>query len=262
LAFLAAGEASAAVPPARLIASTVKLATLATAGGFAAVPAGVAGPAYAQNVLKGGSLIALGRTAAVVAVVGLGLAGAGTGALLRRKHPQAAAPEAPAALDPVVFSPPGQPTGPSRDAEWIQGRWIVLDAEQRGQPLDIVIGDRLVIEGARFIWTANWGEPERIFSRGTTRGRVALELTADPRRLELTEPGRTIRGLYRLSEREQHFLLCLGDPDDPGWPREFASDPDSRQLLLVFRRDGPPPGRRTGPADPGRDVSTIEKERP
>jgi RNA polymerase sigma factor (sigma-70 family) len=241
LAFLAVGKASAALPPAHLVGSTVKLATLATAGGFAALPAGVTGLEYAQNVLKASSLIALGKPVIVVAVVGLGLTVAGVGASLRRNHPPAMASDAPAAPNPVVTSKPSQPTESNKDAEWLRGRWVVHEAEQRGQPLDIVAGDRLDIEDGRFRWTAYNSDINHMFARRETRGRITLEPTADPRRLELIiEAGRTIRGLYRLSESEQRLLLCLGDPDKPDWPREFASEPNSRQLLLVFRRDGPP----------------------
>jgi uncharacterized protein (TIGR03067 family) len=249
VAFLATSQASAALPPAHLLGSTVKLATLAITGGFAAVPVGVTGLEYARNVLKANSLLALGKPVAIVAIAGLGFAIVGTATLRRQIQPPAVASEAPAALKPVVSSKPAQPSEPNRDAEWILGRWVVLEAEQRGRPLDIVTGDRLDVEGADFNWTAYNVGNAHIFPRGYTRGRIVLDRTTDPRRIELTKAGQTIRGLYRLNESEQRLLLCLGDPDIPGWPREFASEPNSRQLLLVFRRDGPP-ARHTGLSEP------------
>jgi uncharacterized protein (TIGR03067 family) len=263
VAFLATSKASAALLPAHLVGSTVKLASLATAGGFAAVPAGVTGLEYARNVLKANSLIAFGKSAAIVAVAGLGLAVAGTGALLHRNHPPAVPSVAPTAPNPVVTSKPDRPAESSKDAEWLQGRWVVLEAKQRGQPLDIVTGDRLDIAEGRFNWTAYRSEEEHIFARGETSGRISLEPTADPRRLVLTtDAGRTVRGLYGLIESEQRILLCLADPDNPGWPREFDSEPSSWQLLLVFRRDGPA-GRRIELPNPGRgNVATPKNEGP
>jgi RNA polymerase sigma factor (sigma-70 family) len=260
LAFLVGGEALATVPPANLVASTVWLAAPATVGGFAAVPAGVAGVAYAQNVLKASSLFVLGKAASAVAIAGLGLAIVGFGLA----HTGAEKPQRPdpVALNSVAPSPPEQSSKLSPDAEWMQGRWVVVNAEQRGQKLDILVDARLDIDGDRFNLTAKGGDPEQILSRETTRGGLSLDPTADPRRLELTEPGRTVRGLYRLSERDQRLLLCLDNPDDPGWPRELVSNRNSGQLLLVLRRDGPP-GRHVELPNPGRsDVFTPKKEGP
>jgi RNA polymerase sigma factor (sigma-70 family) len=249
LTLLAAGKASAALPPAQLVTSTVKLATLATAGGFSALPAGLAGLEYARNVLKANSLLALGKSTAFVLV---GLVVAGTGTFLLRSHPPAVPPAVP---NPAVSLKPSQPAESNKDAQWLQGRWVVHEALQRGQPLDRIAGDRLDVEEGRFNLTAHNSDNNDLFPNGETRGRITFEPTADPKRLELTtEAGRTFRGIYRLNESEQRFLLCLGDPDNPGWPREFASELNSRQLRLVFRRDGPQ-GRRVGVGeDPAKEV--------
>jgi uncharacterized protein (TIGR03067 family) len=261
VAFLAASKASAALPPAHPVGSTVKLATLATAGGFAAVPAGVAGVEYARNVLKAGSSIEWGKTATIVAVAGVGIVVAGTGALISRNHPPAVAAGASAGPTPVVTSNPDRPAESSKDVEWLQGRWVVHEAKQHGQPFDIVNGDRLDIGQGRFRWTAYRSADDHIFAIGETRGRISVDSTADPRRLELTtEAGRSILGLYRLIESEQRVVLCLGDPDKPGWPREFTSEPGSRQLLLVFRRDGLP-GRHIEVPDTDRGNVAAPKDK-
>jgi uncharacterized protein (TIGR03067 family) len=232
-----------------LIAATVGLATRVAADGLAAAPAGVAAVAYAQKLLKASGLLALGKAAAAVVVVGAGLViggltfvGTGTEAPPR--------PD-PTAHQPVAAAPHEQPAKLNPDAEWIQGRWVVVNAEQRGQKLVALIDTILDIDGLRFHLTPKEGDPERILPREATGGRFSLDLTADPRRLELIEPGRTVRGLYRLDEPNQRLLLCLDHPDDAGWPREVASNRNSGQLLLVFRRDGPP-GRRIELPPPGR----------
>jgi uncharacterized protein (TIGR03067 family) len=237
LAFLVGGRVEAAVPSAELIASTVGLVVPVAAGGFAAVPAGVA-VAYARRVLKASGLVVFGKAVAAVAVVGAGLVIAGLAFVgTERETPPRPAP---VAINPVATAPPEQPAKLSPDLEWMQGRWVVINAEQRGRKLDTLIDARLDINGSRFNLTTKGGDPEQIIARESTGGRLSLDPTADPRRLELVEPGRTVHGLYQLDERNQRLLLCLDHPDDAGWPREVASKPSSGQLLLVLRRDGPP----------------------
>jgi RNA polymerase sigma factor (sigma-70 family) len=251
-AVLTSGEASAAVPS-HLVASTLKLATASAAGALAAGTASAPVPASAVGVPKAAALLGPGSArwafAVVVAGTGIGLAAVGAGVLSTRGRPAArpvagAADPPPRQLEPVR-SPRAVADDRSRpDEPALQGRWIIVEAEQQGQPLDLVLGDRLVIEGDRFGWTAQRGEPERIFHRGTTRGRIAVDPRADPRRLELIESGRTIPAIYRLEEGEDRLRLCVGDPDARDGPRSFASRPRSRQLLLVLRRDGA--GQRPG----------------
>ena len=150
-----------------------------------------------------------------------------------------------------------------REAEQLQGRWEISEAAQFGAPLNLVVGDHLVIEGDRFIWTAARGEPERIFRRGTTRGKIALDLDADDRRIVLIESswelpagpaplfdaldppqihsvqsGRVLPALYRLEGDGGRLRLCVGDPDRSEGPRSFESIPGSRQLLIVLGREG------------------------
>jgi RNA polymerase sigma factor (sigma-70 family) len=255
-AVLTWGETSAAVP-AHLVASTLRLVT-PSAGGLTAGTAATPAPAYIEGSLRAGALVGPGNVWSAVAVVvagtGIGLAAVGAGVLSARGRPAAgpvtAAP-APRQLEPAL-SPRAVDDDRSRpDGRELQGRWIIIEAEQQGQPLALVLGDRLVIEGDRFGWTAERGEPERIFSRGTTRGRIAVDPGADPRRLDLIESGRTIPAIYRLEAGEDRLRLCVGDPDARDQPRSFASRPRSRQLLLLLRRDGS--GRRRGvrPASDG-----------
>jgi uncharacterized protein (TIGR03067 family) len=160
------------------------------------------------------------------------------GAKTETQHPQDAV-----ALNPVVASSPKESNKLSPDTEWMQGRWVVVNAEQRGQKLDALIDARLDIDENRFNLTVKEGDPEQIFPRDTTSGRFSLDPTTDPRRMELVETGRTVHGLYQLDERDQRLSLCFDHPNDAGWPRELASKRSSGQLYLVLRRDGPP-GRR------------------
>jgi uncharacterized protein (TIGR03067 family) len=263
-ATLATSEASAAVP-ARLIASTIRLANLAEASGLAGVAGSTPALALARGVLRAGGWNGIGKAGAALAGVVVGLAGAGVfapGGNLAAIHPPVAeaqpAPRVAAQAAPPAPTPP-RGGDPLQDLPRLQGRWVVVAGEQHGAPLDLVVGDRLVIEGDRFLWTAERGEPERIFRRGTTRGTIALEPGADPRRIDLLESGRTLRAIYRLLGDEDQLTLCLSDPDVSGPPRRFTSEPGSRTLLLVFRREAS--GVRRGvPFAP--DHGATGKDRP
>jgi uncharacterized protein (TIGR03067 family) len=211
------------------------MAALGEAVGLSVGSASTAAMTYAEGVLKSGGLIGLGKAGAAVGLVGvcIGLAGVGSGVLAPTNPPQP--PEKAATAQPSSINPA---TATRPDAERLQGRWVIVEAEQHGQPQFLVAGDRLLIQGGRFEWTAERGEPERIFFRGTTRGRIAIDPSADPRRLSLNESVRSISVIYRLEGDGDgdRLRLCVGDPDGAGWPRSFASDRDSRQLLLVFQR--------------------------
>jgi uncharacterized protein (TIGR03067 family) len=163
----------------------------------------------------------------------------------------------------------------------LRGRWVIDEAFQRGARLGLVVGDRLVIEYDRFIWTAFRGEPERIFRKGNTRGRVVVDPSVAPRRVvlivsEAEGPGgppsdvndaeHTIQAIYRLEGNGDRLRLCVGDPDRPGPPSSFATDPATRQLLLVFQREGfdsdsgMPPRRNATGAEPSARTDEIQGE--
>jgi uncharacterized protein (TIGR03067 family) len=218
------------------------------------------------------------KAALIAAVVGAGLTGIGFEVRALRRPPAAAAGPAPIArLSRTADDRPG------RDAETIQGRWIIDEASQAGEALALVLGDRLVIEGQRFHWTAAHGEPERIFRKGTTRGLIGLDRRASPRRVNFVASGRelpgslapatavlgrlqddalgsspTIPAIYQLEADGSRLRLCVGDRERP---RSFQSEPGSRQLLLVFRREVPG-GRRAPAADGSHDASVSTREIP
>jgi uncharacterized protein (TIGR03067 family) len=232
-ALLASGKAPAAVPP-HLLASTVKMVALGDAVGLTVGSASTAATTYAEGVLKSGGLIGLGKIGLAVGLVGVcvGLARVGSGVLAPTNPPQP--PEKAATAEPTPINPA---TSTRPDSERLQGRWVVVEAEQHGRPQALLLGDRLLIRGERFEWTAERGEPERIFFKGTTRGRIAIDPGADPRRLSLNESVRSIAAIYRLEGDGdgERLRLCVGDPETADWPRSFASEPQSRQLLLVFQ---------------------------
>jgi RNA polymerase sigma factor (sigma-70 family) len=276
LAAVMAPEGARAAVPAQLLASTVKLATVAGAGRLAAASASTAALAYAQEVLRSRLLAGLGKCAAV-AIVGAGLTVVGV-ELRAVSRPPAVAPS-PAPTAPSSLAAEGRLP---RDADTIQGRWIIDEAFQGGTALGLVLGDRLVVEGNRFHWTAVRGEPERIFRKGTTRGRITLDLQASPRRVNFVvsgrelpggfapaasvlgrlqddalESGRSIPAIYRLEQIRSRLRLCVGDPDRP---KSFRSDPGSQELLLVFRREDPGERRRPATADSRESASSPASE--
>jgi uncharacterized protein (TIGR03067 family) len=257
-AVLAPAGASAAVP-AHLIASTVRLVTCAAAGRLAAASASTAALTYAQEVLRSRLLLGVSKAAAALTLVGAGLTAIGVAA--QPRQPPLPPPDATAAPAPVAGASGVVDVRPVRDADSIEGRWVVDEAIQGGAALGAVLGDRLVIEGNRFHWTAARGEPERIFRKGTTRGRIALDLEASPRRMTFVLPGRALAGesgpatagpgglpddglestrsipaIYRLEQIRSRLRLCVGDPQRP---TSFRSDPGTQHLVLVFRREAP-----------------------
>jgi uncharacterized protein (TIGR03067 family) len=254
----------------------VNLATLAAAGRLGTAAASTAALAYAQGVLKSRLLAGVGKVAAT-ALVGAGLTGIGV-EVRALSRPPAAAP------DPAPTAPPSLAADdrPTRDAEYIQGRWIIDEAFQGGAALGLVLGDRLVVEGNRFHWTAARGEPERIFRKGTTRGGITLDLQASPRRVNFVvsgrelpggfapaasvlgrlqddalESGRSIPAIYRLEQSGSRLRLCVGDPDRPS---SFRSEPGSQQLLLVFRREAPGARRPAPAADSSDNIRSRASE--
>jgi RNA polymerase sigma-70 factor (ECF subfamily) len=258
-----------AAVPAHLLASTVRLATFAAAGRLTAALASTTALTYAEEVLRIRLLMGASKAAAL-ALVGASLTAIGVAAQPRHPRP-----------DATASAPPAVDDRPTRDADGIQGRWVIDEAFQGGAKLGLVLGDRLAIERDRFLWTAARGEPERIFGKGTTRGSIALDREANPWRLTFLVSGRTLPGgpapganglarppddalesgrvipaIYRLDQAGSRLRLCVGDPQRP---ESFRSDPGSQQLLLVFRREGPGE-RRAVAADSSNKIDSSAPE--
>jgi RNA polymerase sigma factor (sigma-70 family) len=268
---LTSRKASAALPS-NLVASTVNLATMSAAGrlGVGTVSLSTTAAGYAKEVLKARALLGVTRAAAAMAVAGVGLTGIVLAMLAFQGDGQAmpgpvVGPAQVPAAGAVTFqtSVANDRARRRREAEKLQGRWQISEAAQFGAPLNLVVGDHLVIEGDRFIWTAARGEPQRIFRRGTTRGKIAIDMDADDQRIVLIESswelpagppplfdaldppqihsvqsGRVLPALYRLEGDGGRLRLCVGDPSRAEGPRAFESIPGSQQLLIVLGREG------------------------
>jgi uncharacterized protein (TIGR03067 family) len=180
---------------------------------------------------SGSAAIAKGALGGAVLCASVAAVAAGVHSL---KAPQAPADPAPQSAPTIAATPV---PAPRPDTERLQGRWVIIEAEQYQQALPLVTGDRLVVEGDRFLWTAERGEPERIFMRGTTRGTISVDPRSDPKGIDLTVGGVKIPAIYRLEAEGNRLVVCVGDPDIPAPPSAFRSDPNSRQLNLVFERD-------------------------
>jgi RNA polymerase sigma factor (sigma-70 family) len=235
-AVLAQGTAPAAVPAA-LAESTLKAALL-----FAAGPAAVGGGISASVLASAqGMLRAMFLARAMTAAAGLlavSLAGAGAVALAGRTW-HADSPGPGRAAEQMVRAAgalgrqPGN--GPREDREALQGTWVVVRAELEGVPADAVQGRRLVFTRDRFTIPAGPGEVRGFIPRGEMTGALELDPAAEPRRLDLAEGLRTLRGIYSLEG--DSLRICLGDSGSREPPRAFAMRPDGRQLLLALRRE-------------------------
>jgi RNA polymerase sigma-70 factor (ECF subfamily) len=234
---LLARDVAAAAVPDPLAAGTLKAAVLFASGSGAAAGA-VSAPVlgHVHGLLKA-MFLAKVKAVAVLLMVG---AAAGSAALAYRtaaapqetgRPSQARREASPERVGEPALAPP------PLDARLLQGAWRVVSGTQQNRPVPEVEGDRLVFEGDRFIMTARRGEPVRLFNRGTTRGTYRLDTAQRPHTIDLERQVflTPLRGIIALEEGT--LKLCLGDPDRGGRPTEFGSEPGSRQLFLILKRE-------------------------
>ena len=194
---LASGKASAALPS-DLVASTVNLATHRARwadSGRHGLPVDNRSRIRQKRAQGAHGLLRRDESGPAMAVAGVGL----TGIALECRSPGSRSLHARAGRTSGSGPRAGAATLPTsvardrerrrREAEQLQGRWRISEAAQFGEPLNRVVGDHLVIEGDRFIWTAARGElgAPIHFRRGTTRGKIAVDMDADDQRIVLIE---------------------------------------------------------------------------
>lgn len=111
-------------------------------------------------------------------------------------------------------------------------------AEQYGQRTDLLNDRRLVFAGNRFTLSAGHGEVRGIIPSAGLEGDFTLEL-ASPRQIELKqndfERSWHLRGIYELDG--DNLRVCLNRPIAEEQLAEFATKPNSEQLLLILKRE-------------------------
>ncbi len=115
----------------------------------------------------------------------------------------------------------------------LQGTWVVVAAEQEGQPLDRIKGGKLLIHGENFtIYTKSGTE---------MKGDLRIEPFKKPKTMDLTHQegllrDKTWQAIYSLDGDE--LKICYVDPDaKKDRPGDFTTAPDSARLLVVLQRE-------------------------
>lgn len=117
----------------------------------------------------------------------------------------------------------------------LEGDWAVERMEQKGKkfPTDLVLKVRLVVRGDIFTFVN--GQTE--FTSRVTK----FESTGEPRAIDLTRDTdkQTVRGIYRLEG--DTLTVCTNARGER--PTSFAADPDSPNVLTVYKRASAPADR-------------------
>jgi uncharacterized protein (TIGR03067 family) len=199
-----------------LLAGTVNAACLLATGQAAAAGAASAGVAtLMEEVLKTMLVHKLKIVTAAVTVAAL--ACCGLAALTREAAGQTApAPQTREARPSLARA--------AADRESLQGAWAVVSVESDGK---VDVGEKafFLVMGNR----ASWQTPE-----GDMEGGLYLDPTSRPKAYDLATSKRTLEGIYEL--KCDTLRLCY----DPSWeskrPRQFATGPGGRDVLLVLKR--------------------------
>jgi uncharacterized protein (TIGR03067 family) len=117
------------------------------------------------------------------------------------------------------------------DASAIQGTWLIVTAELGGvrQPPEIVTNIVLKIADGKYDVTVN-GHPDK--------GTCKIDPSTKPRTMDLTgtegpNAGHDIPAIYELNRDK--LTICYGLRGSPR-PKEFKSNPGTREYLVVYRR--------------------------
>ena len=116
-----------------------------------------------------------------------------------------------------------------KDADKVQGTWIIQSVEQGGQTLADHKGDKMVVTGDKFTVTGNAGD-----MKGTVKIDAAKKLKEID--MDFTEgpfSGKTL-GIYALEG--DVLKLCLGVPPGSDRPKEFGSKEGSTSLFVTMKR--------------------------
>lgn len=114
----------------------------------------------------------------------------------------------------------------TKDAQTIQGTWIVTSAEREGKAVDDIKGEKLTLkDGSVVITTKNKEE----------KGVYKIDATKKPKTIDLTEEGKTeaYPGIYTL-EGDTLKICFSRKPGDR--PTEFSSKGDGHMLVVLKRQ--------------------------
>lgn len=120
----------------------------------------------------------------------------------------------------LASAPPKADT--SKDAQAIQGTWIIEAAERDGKADNDVKGGKLSLKDGNLVMTTKNDEQKAAYK---------LDPTKKPRTIDVTPAGEpTIQGIYELDG--DRLKICI--TKEKGRPSEFNGKGDN--MLLVLKR--------------------------
>jgi uncharacterized protein (TIGR03067 family) len=119
------------------------------------------------------------------------------------------------------------------DSVRIQGKWVVISAEEAGRPIKDSIGDTFTLEKNK--WTVKHDKRGDRPEEDSESGTFQLDPKKTPKQIDLTsdraEVNGAVKGIYELDG--DTLKICIGDAPEEGRPTKFATDPKRKKLALV-----------------------------
>jgi uncharacterized protein (TIGR03067 family) len=126
----------------------------------------------------------------------------------------------------VSFLAAPVPKDEAKDAQAIQGTWVVVSAESNGKPMDDIKGEKLILKDGKVTMTTKNKEE---------KGTYKIDPMKKPKTIDLTEEGKTepSPGIYTLEG--DTLKLCVSSK--PGArPTEFSGKAENHLLIVLKRR--------------------------
>jgi uncharacterized protein (TIGR03067 family) len=220
-------KAASACVPAAVVSSTIKAASLLTAGQAAAIPVTVA--ALTEGVLKTMFLTKL-KTVMVLLVLALSLVALGDGVIMPRSVAEQPPKEKQPGADPKDPERKSQTPKPNKAA--LRGTWKVIACKLGGleQPTE----DFWLVITADTIFVKDEGL--------TKEFTYTLDQAQEPHHMDWVprfgeHKGQTIKGICRL--QGDNLLLCTNGRPDGNRPTAFKSEAGTQVALMSLKRKNP-----------------------
>jgi uncharacterized protein (TIGR03067 family) len=132
----------------------------------------------------------------------------------------------------VLLLTAAEPEAVRQELQRLRGTWVVVAAEQDGQPLDRIKGGKLILSDTSFaIHTA---------SGVTLKGDYRIDPSQKPRHMDLDHQegmlrDKTWKGIYEVEGDRLRLCYVAADSAQPR-PDSFTTAADSDRLLVVLER--------------------------
>ena len=120
---------------------------------------------------------------------------------------------------------------PKKDAERLEGTWLVVESERNGQkqPEEQTKKLKMIFNKDRYIIQVDENTKEATFTIDPTKKPKTIDVVP----LDGEDKGKTIPGIYMLDGDK--LKLCFADKT-PDRPKEFTGKADSKAILFVLQK--------------------------